>query len=331
MAKHGFPGVPDPSDIGKATRAEEQRPKHAERIRETFGRETTVEGSTFGWEERVDSAILNELYSWADQNKVSQLAIDQIYSTILEGMINDIRFGLFEEGDAIRKSVPAFEGFINDNIASRLQAEMAGTLVGMGRLWYTETFEGFEAMIQRARDFIGANTPIDLASVRPTGGRGRSGARGPTAEEIRNQFDIKQLAESVNRLNRGLVLEDHKDSLRLARDYVDAIVKTKGEVKIDFDTFVRERITATSRFKAIYRNKPEALEPEQYLAPYLLAARALARPGDADDLAIAGAQFGGTEEQFVSRLAREDSVTGSSSFINGLEARMRALNSVFKG
>ncbi len=132
-------------------------------------------------------------------------------------------------------------------------------------------------------------------------------------------------------MNRALVLEDHKDPRKVARQYVDAVVKGKGEKKIDFATFVETRIEKTARYKSIYRNKPEHLSAGQYISPYLQSAQQFAAPADAADIAIGGAQFGASAEQFRSRLQREDSFTGSAPFIQNLEGRMQDLNNVLKG
>jgi hypothetical protein len=110
---------------------------------------------------------------------------------------------------------------------------------------------------------------------------------------------------------------------------VEAIVATKGEKTIDYNTFVRKRIEGTSRFKSIYRNKPEHLKAEQYMAPYLQLATQHASPRDADDIALGGAQFGASAQQFQERLRREQTTT--APFISSLESRLEGLNSLFKG
>lgn len=326
----GFTQTPDDADIGDPVGGGRRTPGQR-RVSRLVG---TFSGNEYDWEQRIDAMILDDLYNWADLNKVPQSAIDSVYQSLATAMMLDIRNGLFPQGDEIRNGASGGfgEGPINDRTASAIQAALPqGTLVSMGRLWYTNTIDGFNTMVQRARDYISANSQIDLGGGVGAPGRRGSGARGPTAQDIRDQFDIKQLTEMVNQLNRGLVLEDHKDPQKLARSYVDAVVKGLGKVKIDFQTFVKEQITATSRFKSIYKNKPDAVDAEQYMAPYLQAAMALARPDDAAGIAIGGAQFGGTAEEFVSRLKREDSVTGSAAFINNLGSRMRDLNSIFKG
>jgi hypothetical protein len=197
----------------------------------------------------------------------------------------------------------------------------------------TGTPEGLQELAEWAINWFGGKVGIPLSSVRSGGGRGGGGggARGPTAQDIRNQFDIKELANMVNDMNRQLVFEEHPNAMALASQYVDAVVATKGEKKMDFATFVEEKIKATSRFKTIYRQKPEHLSAAEYMSPYLQAASGVMRPDAAADTAIGGAQFGASPEAFKDRLMRSNEVRTSAPFIQGLENRMSELKQVFKG
>jgi hypothetical protein len=193
--------------------------------------------------------------------------------------------------------------------------------------------DGLNAMTEWAISWLSGKTgfPLITDSGGGGGGGGGGGAKGPTAEEIRDQYDLAQLANNVDDMSRGLVLAEHRDAKGLARKYVDAVVDTKAEKVIDFETFVRADIEKTSRYKSIYANKPESVKAENYIAPYLNAAMSMVRPHDADEIAIGGAQFGASADQFRQRLNRDDAVTGSSTFISGLEGRLEELNGVFKG
>lgn len=200
--------------------------------------------------------------------------------------------------------------------------------------YYRNTSAGIKEVIEYGIQFMGGLMGAQLSPATPSGGggrRGSGGARGPTAQDIRNRFDIEELTRSVDDLNRMLVFEPNDNAKKIARDYVEVVVRGKGEVKVDFESFVRDKIEGTSRFKSIYRNKPKALNPEQYMAPFYSQARTVAAGDEAADLAIAGAQFGASTSAFQSRLARTDSVTGSAPFVNNLQGRLEELNSVFKG
>ena len=132
-------------------------------------------------------------------------------------------------------------------------------------------------------------------------------------------------------MNQALVLEEHADPKSIARAYVDAVVSSGGEQKIDWQTFVRGGIEKSSRYKSIYRNKPEDVSAEQYMAPYQQMASQFLRPNEVADAAAGGARFGSSQQSFAANLRKSDTVTSSSSFINELEGRMSDLNSVLKG
>lgn len=126
------------------------------------------------------------------------------------------------------------------------------------------------------------------------------------------------------------MLEGFDDPRSIARAYVEKIVAGKGQVKIDFDTFVDQQVKETGRFKSIYRNLPEGMDPRQYMAP-LYAQAAQAAPNEAEARAIGAAQFGASASQFQERLNRTDAVTGSSPYIKRLGARMTQLKGVLRG
>ncbi len=165
---------------------------------------------------------------------------------------------------------------------------------------------------------------------KPTSGRG-SGSRGPTAQDIRNRYDIDELAMQTDNIWRNMLLTTNKGARSIAKGYVDEIVRTKGEKRIDFQTYVRARAMDSNRFAVIYENKPDELEPEEYLARYANAAAQILRPDNVEGAAITGARIGADAQSFAANLSRSDEVTGSAPFINGLENRMRGLNEVFRG
>ena len=274
--------------------------------------------SEFGWVDTVQKTILSDFLAWGDAQGLSRNLLSFEFAQIMPRMWDAIATDLFEF--SLRQD-------LETNRFLELNNEPPGFIRRTS--YWTTTTVGMTQLIDWARNWFGAAMGVKLSAGRS--GSGARGARGPTAEDIRNQFDVKELSEQINILNRALVLEEHDNPLALAREYVDVVVSTLGEKKVDFETFVRERIEGTSRYKSIYRNKPDHVSAELFMAPYFRTAMGFARPDEAAEIAIGGAQFGASAEDFQQRLRRTDTVTGSSAFINQLEGRLTNLNSVLKG
>ncbi len=200
--------------------------------------------------------------------------------------------------------------------------------------YYTTDPRGMQSMLHqswlRFSSLNGMFGEYTGAGGRPSGGRG-SGSRGPSAQDIRNRYDVEQLSQQANSIWRNILLTTPKSSRSIAKAYVDEMVRSKGEKALDYQSFVRRKAMDTNRFAVIYEDKPDELEPEAYLGRYAAAAAQIVRPGNVEDIAIEGARIGADSNTFGARLERTDEVTGSSAYINGLENRMRNLNKVFKG
>jgi len=292
----------------------ERVPTRQEQTEDRFGPDQ------FDWAQIVTSHVGSSLAQWEKNTGQPKGMGAHVFKQHAGDLFNNLQTDLFEANTGSR----SFFNEINDVTSEQMQQ-----MDVRAKEYYTTTSEGVNKMIDYALNWFGGAAGIALPKI--TGGGGGGGRRGPTAQDIRNQFDIEELANAVDDMSRSLVFEPHKNSKALAREYVEAIVKSKGEKKPDFATYVEGKIENTSRFKAIYKNKPASVSARQYIAPYFQQASSVARPGDAADVAIGGAQFGATAEQFRSRLAREDSVTGSAPFISNLEGRLGELNSIFKG
>lgn len=277
----------------------------------------------FDWADTVNSVLVKDFAAWGEAMGYSSAIIGQMYGRIAPNMFDAINSQLFADAQRERRNHEMAGGTPN---ASR---------AGMGAQYYMETPQGINEMINWARNWMSVQTGVDLTKFSGGGGRGRGrgggGRGGPTAEEIRNQFDLAELANGVTDMYRGILLDEPKDAKKLAREYVDAVVAVKAEKKIDFEAFIRERIEKTARFKSIYVNKPKSMSAEQYIAPYLSAALQMTSPEEAESVAIGAAQFGASPEQMRSRLQRTDAVSGSAPFIAGLEQRMQGLRNLFKG
>lgn len=221
------------------------------------------------------------------------------------------------------------------NVNSNLFSQGFGMDPGAAREYYTTTGEGWSQLMAHGRRFMASKdsslAPFEDSNFSPGGGgRGRGGPRGLTPEEIRNSYDIEQLAARADTVKKGLVLEGFADPRGVARAYVDKIVAGKGKVKIDFDTFVDTQVKETGRFKSIYRNLPPGMDPRQYMAPIYQQAQ-MAAPREAEARAIGAAQFGASAAQFQARLNRTDAVTGSAPYLAKLGNRMSQLRGVFRG
>lgn len=226
--------------------------------------------------------------------------------------------------DILDKSKRRAPSFVPDEMRS------ANPEMVMGPEYY-RTPAGLNEITQRVWEFYNGVMPFDMGPLLQAPRRGSSGSGRPSAEDIRNQFDVDQLAQNATDLWRGYLLEEPDDARGIARDYVNAIVATGGQQKIDFGTYVQKRAKETSRWASVYRSKPENVSEIDYIGRYHQAALQVMRPQNADSVAIGGAQLGADSAAFAARLGRTDEVQRSSSFIDGLGTRMNEVSKVLRG
>jgi hypothetical protein len=208
--------------------------------------------------------------------------------------------------------------------SAETNAEAYERLVAYGRWWYSSKVPGL------ADVWAGSSGDDGSGSGRGRSGSG-SGATGPTEEDIRNQFDIAQLATRADDLWRTYLLTDSKDPRAMAKAYVDAVV-ANPEAKLDYDTFVTQNyIEKDPRFASIMVSKPAHEKADEYIQRYLAMASAVLRPANADEAAIGGAQFGADAAAFEQRLQRSNEFRTSSQFMQSLEGRMRSIKEVLRG
>ena len=284
----------------------------------------------FAYAQIVDEYVGKAFWAWGESQGYSDGIIEQMYSENVRQQVQvRIEQNLLKKADSDRQNR---SGIFDAEIELNGEDPSTFKTFGMGRDYFLKTEEGFQELLGSALDFAGAALGADISAFAAGGstrGGGGGGRKSLTPQEIRNQFDLDQLASMAQDMNRQLVLDEMDNPKALAREYVEAIVATKGEKTIDYNTYVRNKIENTSRFKSIYKNKPEHLKAEQHMAPYLQLATAHARPGDAADIAIGGSQFAASSSAFQGRLQREQ--TKTAPFISNLESRMEGLNSLFKG
>lgn len=281
------------------------------------------------WADNLATQIGRELVAAGEAAGQDKFTMMQFLSANLPTLLQDIDRELFQ-GNATSAFGRQYNAF--DEQFAKL-----GQPVGFD--FYAKTLQGFNNMSDYARNWFQLKMPslrdtwengAGGASARSSSGGG--GPRLPTEAEIRQQFDLDQLAAQAQNIWRGTLLEELDDPRGLARRYVDAVVAGRGEQKIDFNTWVDKRTEETARSASIYKNKPESMSKAQFITPYLNnAQQVMGATDEAAGVAIGGAQFGASGQSFQERLKRTDQVTGSAPFINQLEARMGDLRKVFKG
>lgn len=269
----------------------------------------------------VTNEIQDLLHQWGKDNGET--------SGIMDGVLYNPTTHAALEAFIQRQLVNA--NALEDNVRRVFGAEgeaklASGEMIQGTSAWYT-TAEGINNIVERAWSTIFGSLGEQPSMVK----KGPTGPRKPTAQEIRNRFDIDQLAEQAQMIWRGKLLDDMVDPQKMARAFVEAIVATRGEKVIDFATYVEKRARNTARYASIYRDKPEGQSDEQFLQPYFQAAQQVLRPGNAAGTAIYGAQFGASAGQFGEMLAQSNEVKTSAPYIQELSSRMEALRSVFKG
>lgn len=278
------------------------------------------------WLDNVQTIIGTELVTFGDARGWPRDQMLQILDGNAEEFWQWMNNYLKEADDAVADAAPWVDaaGVPNNN---RLR---------QGSEYLTTTTEGFTQLLNHARQFFNMRiTGLDKWYQR--GGMSTvnlnrdSGSRSLTPQEIRQKFDLDQLADRATALWRSYLLDEPTDARAMAKAYVDAVVDTKGEQVIDFDTFISKKVKDTTRYASVYRNKPESVGEQEYLQPYFQAASQVLRPENAAGAAIGGAQFGASAEAFGARLGRSNEVRTSAPFINSMEERMRSIGKVFRG
>lgn len=278
---------------------------------ETKTLEETFAPSQFYWQLNLADLMRRELLANAEALGFSKQSIDSWFEINVGGLMDYMTNEVY----------PAFSEDIVDP-------------GWVDSPWGQRTLEKF------ARNYLSGLDPSgtihklfnpNLAGVggKRTTGRG-GGTRRLTPEEIRQQFDLDQLASAVTDMYRGLLLDEPKNARAIASAYVESIVANPDQ-KLDFQTFVRNRLKKEPRYATMYRNKPRGMTEEQYMGPYLGQAMQMLRPRDVSAIVAAGVQLGGSPQQFRERLRRDNAVTSSAPFITEFENRLNDVKGIFRG
>jgi hypothetical protein len=204
-----------------------------------------------------------------------------------------------------------------------------GTDPEQGMSWLEGTAEGREQLYMIARNWLtrrearlisGYETYEEkLRNSRSSGGYGS----GVSADS----FDLDQLSLAATNAWRAYLLEEPPDARGIARAYVDAYLKNPNQ-RLDFDTFVINRIKESSRYAQVYANKPAGMDELEFNAPFVAAATQLLRPENVNPTAVAGMRLAGSQEAYGSLLLKQREVVTSSPFMQRLEQRLSNLRTV---
>ncbi len=253
---------------------------------------------------------------------------DQLFDT----MVSMTR-ALAKEGGMNADMAEAFVriswGGLLDYLGKDIFGRAQVSLYGDATLTMTNTAEGLQTLAGISMNWIAARIP-GFSGLTLGGG----GARGPTAAEIRASFDVGQLASRAGDLWRGYLVEEPQDARGIARAYVDAVVRSGAEQKIDFDTFVVDRIKGTSRYAVMSKNKPKGMDYLNYIAPFVGSAQEILGGnqgrGGISQVVMSAAGLGSDPQSFRERLKRSDTVTGSSGYINSLTEKVAGVSRVLR-
>jgi hypothetical protein len=137
-------------------------------------------------------------------------------------------------------------------------------------------------------------------------GGGGGGGGGGRAEPPQVVLDEAQAVNSIEDLWRSLLFEDPPDAAGLAAEYearANDFLLQGG--RLDFETFVRDKIEGTARYQLIYGKKPAHMSAGQYIGQYLGTVRQLGLPPRMEEeLAISGAKHGAGQAGFEERIRR---------------------------
>lgn len=260
----------------------------------------------------------------------------------LQDFMDNIRQQILRElkaqGDALGYTTEALENWFEGQVPALYAhlADFVSRQMLRSTTPYPSSIQDFNDLEDMARRWLGARdgsgTLSGLLGTSSSGGGGGSGriSTKPTKEQLRKQFDVDQLSRAVTNTYRGLLFTDTKNSRAIAEAYVEAYV-ADPEQKLDFDTFVRNRIRQEPRYNLLYKHKPKGMTEEQYFQPYVNSAQQMLAPREIEQAVTGAAQLGASQAQFRARMARSDSQTASAPFINSFGQRISDLKGIFKG
>ncbi len=297
-------------------RAPPKRKDDKEDLGPVIAPEPFSESNPFDWRTKFRTDAVSHVEKWAEDFGVNKFALDAWVRDSMDSTLSYILHNVFAP-NSWRQSPGG------KNI---------DTVVG----WEPTTPQDWDQIWAAGLAKLSMGLGFDLSSPPSKGGSGSRGPRAPSAQDIRNMFDEDELTEAVNDLWQGWLVEEAPDGRKLAKAYINEIVRTKGQEEIDFQTFVTNKIKKTSRYNLIYQNKPGGVSEQQFLQPYVQSAQRIMGGGQGQETAVAdvaagGAALGASGEAFGQRLNRTSAVQNSQGFIRGLEDRVRGVSNLLRG
>lgn len=249
-----------------------------------------------------------------------------------EGLLQDLGRGLVSRARELGLGERTALNWLEDSFPSVLKwLELNVFTHGLG-VPLKSTPGGRQQILSVARAYLNGQWPEMFGDI--TGTTGAGGPRKPTADDIRNRYDVEALAGGVNDMWRAYLKEESEDPRGVARAYVEAIVSNPDQA-LDFEAYVLGRIRGQGRWQVMYANKPDGQDELSYLQPYdTLAQQYLGGSGgDTGRLGRAvaqGAGLGATPDAFRQKLQRTDEFSSTDTFINGLGAKVRGARAVLR-
>ena len=273
----------------------------------------------FDWRTKFRTDAVTAVERWSDKFGIDRFALDAYVRSNTDAALQHITRRVIMPN---RESKMVYDPTID----AMKQVDMGG--------WKPSTPSDWQQIWDAGIDFFSMGIGFDLQQDIDGGGGG--GSRGPTADDIRNMYDEDQLTNAATEIWQGYLWEDPTHARKMAREYIDTMVSTLGQQEVDFETFIRTKAEQTSRWKTLYRNKPEGVDPRAYVQPYARAAvsmvgGAAGASQTVSDLVAGGAALGASADAFGNRLARTDANRNSGGFVQGLENGLSEINGILRG
>ncbi len=316
-----------------STRREDERRERANAPAVDPGSDVTIPGGAGGegFRSDLENARLQERNLRLIGESAAALPDNSLIFNIWE-MIQDEAFEqarIMDWGEAMFNNVITTSfGTVTTWIGDYLNNQRR---LGVAANTYYNSPQGFQELFDVAWNRFATINKDFSATTGATFSSGSGSGRGLSAADIRNSFDLQALAQQATQIWRNMLYTAPPNANALASAFVESVVATNAEKKIDFTAFVRSRAMATGRFKTIFVDKPDGISPEDYLRRFTGTAELVLRPDNVESAAIGGARLGSDQATFQARLARSNEVVTSAPFINSLETRVQNLSEVLRG
>jgi hypothetical protein len=234
-------------------------------------------------------------------------------------------------------STYAAEIFVQTN-SGALFSYLARNYIGKGGAELDlSTPIGSRALVNAAIAYLGTRPGAQslFAAGQSTGSGSGSGSGYGGAGLTAAAFDATQLANRASEIWQSYLWDEPPDARGLAKEYINARL-ANPEAQLDFDTFVRSKAEATTRWKVLFKNKPAGQDARDYLQGYIQTATSVlggnnGQQGGVNQAVVAGAALGATPEAFRGLLQNQRSQQIGAPYINRIEERVRGVAGVLRG